>query len=387
MTRSSIARTIMLLCGLCFLSATRAQAETASPLGDSKGILKDLNTLAKQGEDDADEDLLSSVRQRILENPGEACSTLLAALKDAKPDDKVCAMYIWALGLTKDARIVEDIIKVATATKTELVKVNGYAALGGIGGQAVSDFLLRELDKQQGDDTHVMLLIVLAELKCSEILPKTEKLLASRKNEAGWQRRFVFGKLGDVAVPFLLTKVDDADQSVRQNAIELLGIWLMAPEAAKPIQGRYVQEKDPHTRQVIVLALERVQLDTDALLRFYKEIAATEKDNAVSACVREAISLIESLPKNLASYQAKKKVDPLTFEKEFATLDASSGTKGDIKTLGQYSSVEDEPKLKMLREHILRRSSDEAFYDYEKVNSIILFNRLLAFKVQSPGEK
>ena len=387
MTRSSIAGTIMLLCGLCFLSATRAQAETASPLGDPKGILKDLNTLAKQGEDDADEDLMSSVRQRVLENPGEACSTLLAALKGAKPDDKACAMYIWALGLTKDPRIVEDIMKVAAATKTELVKVNAYTALGGIGGQAVSDFLLRELDKRQGDHTHLMLLIVLAELKCSEILPKTEKLLASRKDEAGWQQRFVFGKLGDVAVPFLLTKVDDADPMIRQNAIGLLGMWLVAPEAAKAIQGRYAQEKDPHTRQVIVLALERVQLDTDALLRFYREIAATEKDKAVSTCICEAISLIESLPKNLASHQAEKKVDPVTFEKEFAKLDASSGMEGDLKTLGQYSSVEDEPKLKMLREHILRRNSDEAFYDYEKVNSIILYNRLLALKVQSPGAK
>jgi hypothetical protein len=377
----------MLLCGLCFLSATRAQAETASPLGDPKGILKDLNTLAKQGEDDADEDLMSSVRQRVLENPGEACSTLLAALKGAKPNDKACAMYIWALGLTKDPRIAEDIMKVAAATKTELVKVNAYAALGGIGGQAVSDFLLRELDKQQGDHTHVMLLIVLAELKCSEILPKTEKLLASRKDDAGWQQRFVFGKLGDVAVPFLLTKVDDADPVIRQNAIGLLGMWLMAPEAAKAIQGRYTQEKDPHSRQVIVLALERVQLDTDALLRFYREIAATEKDNAVSACIREAISLIESLPKNLASYQAEKEVDAVTFEKEFAKLDASSGSEGDLKTLRQCSSAEDEPKLKMLREHILRRNSDEAFYDYEKVNSIIYSNRVLAREVQSPGAK
>jgi hypothetical protein len=197
----------------------------------------------------------------------------------------------------------------------------------------------------------------------------------------------VFGKLGDVAVPFLLPKVDDADPVIRQNAIGLLGMWLMAPEAAKAIQGRYTQEKDPHSRQVIVLALERVQLDTDALLRFYREIAATEKDNAVSACIREAISLIESLPKNLASYQAEKEVDAVTFEKEFAKLDASSGSEGDLKTLRQCSSAEDEPKLKMLREHILRRNSDEAFYDYEKVNSIIYSNRVLAREVQSPGAK
>lgn len=377
----------MLLCALCLLIATWPHAETASPPSDPKAILKDLNTLARQNQDDADEDLMSSVRQRVLEDPGEACSTLLAALKGAKPDDKACAMYIWALGLTKDARIAEDIMKVAAATKTELVKANAYAALGAIGGQAVSDFLLRELDKRQGDDTHAMLLIVLAELKCAQILPKTEKLLASRKDEADWQRRFVFGKLGDVAVPFLLTKIEDTDQSVRQNAIALLGIWLMVPDVAKTIQGRYALEKDPNTRKLIVLALERVQLDTDALLRFYTEIAATEKDSAVSACIREAISVIESLPKDLASYQAKKKVDSVTFEKEFAKLDTSSGMEGDFNTLGQCSSVEDEPKLKTLREHILRRSSDEAFYDYEKVNSMILFNRLLASKVQSPGAK
>jgi hypothetical protein len=278
-------------------------------------------------------------------------------------------------------------MKVATATKTELVKVNACAALGGIGGQSVTEFLLRELDKPQGDHTRFMLLIVLAELKCSDILPKTEKLLASRKDDAGWQRRFVFGKLGDAAVPFLLAKVDDADPTVRQNAIELLGIWLMAPEAAKAIQGRYWQETDPHTRQVIVLALERVQLDTDALLRFYKEIASTEKDTAVSKSIREAIPVLESLPKNLASYQGKKKVDAVAFEAEFAKLDASSGTEGDFKALGHCSSVEHETRLKTLREHILRRNSDEAFYDYENVNSIILYNRLLARRGQPSGAR
>ena len=40
-------------------------------------------------------------------------------------------------------------------------------------------------------------------------------------------------------------------------------------------------------------------------------------------------------------------------------------------------TVQDEPQLKALRERILQRDSDEAFYDYQKVNSIIMRNRLM----------
>jgi hypothetical protein len=44
--------------------------------------------------------------------------------------------------------------------------------------------------------------------------------------------------------------------------------------------------------------------------------------------------------------------------------------------LGNASTAADAPKLKALRERILQRDSDEAFYDFNKVNMIMFWNRL-----------
>ena len=389
MTRVCIAATVLMLGALCFLGAAKPEKKTESAPSDANGLVQELNELAKQsdGENDVDDKAMDAVRQKVQKDPGEACATLLPVLKQAKPDDTACAMYIWALGLTKDPRIAEDVMKVATATKKEQVQASAYTALAGLSGQTVRAFLVGELDKNQGETARLTLLNSLAEMKYPEVLPKTEKLLASDAEDSMWKQQFVFGKLGDAAVPFLITKVEDSNPTVRQSAMGILGMWLMAPEAAKAIQGRYSKEQDPHTRQIIVMALARVQLDTDALLQFYKEIAATEKDGEVSKCIEEAISAHGSLSEMLAPYKAAKKVDPAAFEKEFSTLDASNGFDGDIEELGRYSSAADEPKLKALREHFLRWNSDEALYRYGQVNAIIGYDRLLARKAQSPAAK
>jgi hypothetical protein len=65
------------------------------------------------------------------------------------------------------------------------------------------------------------------------------------------------------------------------------------------------------------------------------------------------------------------------FQHEYGRFFKSAGKKGDYKALASASTVEDEPKLKALRERILQRDSDEANYDYQKVNEIILMNRMV----------
>jgi hypothetical protein len=42
------------------------------------------------------------------------------------------------------------------------------------------------------------------------------------------------------------------------------------------------------------------------------------------------------------------------------------------------SSLTDEAKLNTLREQILQRDSEEAFFDYQKVSEIMIYNRLAA---------
>ena len=48
-----------------------------------------------------------------------------------------------------------------------------------------------------------------------------------------------------------------------------------------------------------------------------------------------------------------------------------------MQSLGFRVRLKIEPQLKALRERILQRDSDEAFYDYQKVNEVIMRNRMI----------
>jgi len=80
----------------------------------------------------------------------------------------------------------------------------------------------------------------------------------------------------------------------------------------------------------------------------------------------------------VTEFVGKKKVSKSEFDREYSRLYKSAGHEGDYDVLATSSSLEDEPRLKKLRECILLRDSDESFYDYKKVNNIIVFNRFAA---------
>jgi hypothetical protein len=93
---------------------------------------------------------------------------------------------------------------------------------------------------------------------------------------------------------------------------------------------------------------------------------------------------IEKFQQAVAEAKKSRKEDRAEFERAYKALYRSCGLDTDFKTLPTYEALkiyscpEDEPRLKKLRERILCRNSDECFYDYQRVNNIIMFNRLIS---------
>ncbi len=221
------------------------------------------------------------------------------------------------------------------------------------------------------------ILNLLAQMQYEAALSKTEEILSKDSRESYLQSIFVFSKMGDKAVPFLLKKIDDKNLNVRINAINVLGQWLLALEAAGPLQDRFWTEKNAEVRSLILSSLERIFTDLAQMQKFYEQVIVQEKDEGLVKFARETIDNMGQMKTDLGTHAKKKQVSADAFQKDYIKLFRSVGKKGSYEALAVSSTVEDEPKLKALRERILQRDSDEAFYDYQKVNNIIMQNRLL----------
>lgn len=210
-------------------------------------------------------------------------------------------------------------------------------------------------------------------------LPKAEDILKGDAKQLYWQSVFVFGQMGDKSVPLLLKNINDRDFNVRANSIHMLGRWLMAPEATNQLEARYWAEQDKELRGLILSSLERTITDLSKMKGFFKNVAGREKDSDLRRFAQEVLDNMRQLQASNASYKKEKKISKIAFEREYAALYKTAGKKGDYKVLAISSSYENEKRLKTLKDRILQRGSDEAFYDYEKVNDIILRNRLVKF--------
>ena len=290
--------------------------------------------------------------------------------------EKQLTVYVWALGLLKDPESVESVMKLYRQSNSELVRGNCLRTLALIGGKKSGDFLFSVLDTVTDKDMRFNIINLLAQMQYEPVLPKTDEIL---RRESGfyWQSVFVFGKMGDKAVPFLLQKINDENPNVRSNAINVLGQWLIAPEAAKPLREHYRMEQDPKIRKMILCALERTIPDAAEMKTTFEQIAATEKDEKLAIYARTTLDNIGLMQTALDKYAKKKKVSPFFLERDYSELFKSAGKRGSYELLAIYSAKQDEPMLKSLRERILTRDSDDAFYDYRSVNDIIMRNRML----------
>jgi hypothetical protein len=83
----------------------------------------------------------------------------------------------------------------------------------------------------------------------------------------------------------------------------------------------------------------------------FEKVIAEEKDADLVKFAREAIDMI-----NQSKFTAgleKKQISAVSFQREYAQLFKSAGKKGNYEVLANSSSINDEPKLKALRERIL----------------------------------
>ena len=346
---------------------------------EATNLLSMIERLAAAG-DKAESSLAETVASGIKRHPGGLSAQLLSGLTNTKLIDKQLAVYVWALGLTEDESTVKAIEDLHQRSKSELVRGNCLRALAIIGGQQSGSFLLSVLDATPDKEKRFDILNLLGQMHCEAALPKTEEVLKEDPKEYYWQPIFVFGKMGDKAVPFLLTKINHRNRNIRSNAINVLGQWLIPPEAAKPLQDQFWAENDKELRGMILSSLERTIVDSALRKTVFEQVVAKEKDPALVKYAQETLGSLDEMSASVATFARKKKPSVANFQREYELLFESAGKKGSYEVLGVSSTISDETKLKSLRERILQRDSDEAFYDYQKVNKIIMQNRWMGTK-------
>jgi hypothetical protein len=354
---------------------------------ESKDVMSQIERMASLKEK-ADTPLVESIADGIERNPEQVSRALILKLNDKNLTEQQQAVYVWALGLTRDQTAEGSIEALYKQNKSDNVRVNCLRALAAIGGKRAGDFLLSTLDATQDKGKRFDILNLLGQMQYEAALPKTEEVLRQDPNDFYWQSIFVFGKMGDKGIPFLLKQINHKDRNIRANAINVLGQWLIPPEAAKPLEDRFWMEKDTGLRGLILSSLERTIPDFMEMKVVFEQVALRESNEKLAGFARETLGNLDHMKADVASFKQKKQPSAASFQREYEQLFKSAGNKGSYETLGISSTAQDEPKLKALRERILQRDSDEAFYDYQKVNGIILRNRTIAAMTeQKPVQK
>jgi HEAT repeat protein len=347
---------------------------------DHNDVLQQIERMASLGEK-ADPSLAESIADNIEKNSTQISKALIPKLKDNKLTEQQQSVYLWALGLAKDQAAMNAIETLHRQSKSEEIQTMCLHALASIGGRQAGNFLLSTLNKTTDEDQRFNILNLLGQMQYEPALPQTEEIL-KKDMESYWQSIFVFGKMGDKAVPFLLSKINDKDRSIRANALHVVGKWLMAPESAKPMQDQFWKETDVELRLIILGSLEATISELSQMKVFFEQVAAKEKDKQVLEFARETLDMMNKMEVDAKEFAQAKQSATASFQSEYKQLFKSYGKEGDYENLGIYSTLQDEPKLKALRERILQRDSDEAFDDYQQVNAIIMQNRL-AHSIQS----
>lgn len=336
-------------------------------------VLSQIERMAVPGEHERS--LGASIRDGIERNPAQVSQALLPKLDDKQLTEQQLAIYVWALGLAGDRAAVSAIEAVHRRSDSALVRANCLRALAAIGGQQAGDFLLSTLDATKNKDERFEILNLLGEMQYAAALPKAEEILKRDPENFYWQSIFVFGKMGDQAVPFLLKRIGDKNRNVQANVINVVGQWLIPPDAAKPMLDQFWVEQDTQRRLMILSSLERLIADLSQLEIIFRQVVAKEKNADVLKFARETLDGMDHTRAMVAAYARKKQPSAASFQREYTQLFKSAGKQGSYEVLGVYSTVQDEPQLKALRERILQRNSDEAFDDYRRINFIIMQNR------------
>lgn len=104
-------------------------------------LTEDLNRLSSSSEY-AGQELGESIAENIERAPGDSSKAILVALSKQNLTDKQLAVYVWALGLTKEPNTIDSIIGIHTRNKNELIQGNCLRALAQIGGTKSGNYLI-----------------------------------------------------------------------------------------------------------------------------------------------------------------------------------------------------------------------------------------------------
>lgn len=319
-----------------------------------------------------------SMLNRIKADTAGTITTVLPMLSDTTVSDKMLGMCITVLGMTESPGVVQNICQVAQDKESADIRSRCWTALARIGTDDAGKCLQNSLNYISDKDHRFEVFNALAQMQYAPALPLTLEILKSDAKEEYWRPIFVYGKMGDAAVPYLLDKIGDDDNNVRFNAIDVLGQWLIAPESATPLEEQFWKEKDPIIRNLILSSLEKISVDQESLLAFMNEVKSKGKDKESKDFAVETIGLIKNMSAQIKPIAAMKTDSREQFEHSYQEIWESYGSQGDYQALMTSSTIDDEAALKKLRERILQRNSDESFYDYGKINDIISLNRILS---------
>lgn len=343
--------------------------------GKENPVIRDLEMIISQGQP-ATFEKFDAIKKNIEKNPKETLNLLLAKANSPDLPEESLAVYLWAMGMTKEPAAVDAIIRLTEGKQNEMLLKNACRSLAMIGGDKPAEFLFRRLQETTEPMARYYLLDLLAQLQYLPALPATIDILQQDPNSYYWQLVFIFGKYGDIAVPFLMNKINDSNQNVRANAIMVLGQWLIPGEAVAPMKKQFQAEGDPNIRALILSSLEKINSNADDIRIFSEDVLKTEKDEKVGQFAFETISNFEEMKNHISAFKAGKKDDRAGFEAAYRQIYDSMGKGGDYQRLAAASTRADEARLKKLKEVILQRNSNECFQDYQKINDVIMLNRL-----------
>ncbi|MEW6290881.1 MAG: HEAT repeat domain-containing protein [Thermodesulfobacteriota bacterium] len=343
--------------------------------GKENPVIRDLEIIISQGQP-ATFEKFDAIKKNIEKNPKETLNLLLAKANSPDLPEESLAVYLWAMGMTKEPAAVDAIIRLTEGKQNEMLLKNACRSLAMIGGDKSAEFLFRRLQETTEPMARYYLLDLLAQLQYPPALPATIDILQQDPNSYYWQLVFIFGKYGDIAVPFLMNKINDSNQNVRANAIMVLGQWLIPGEAVAPMKKQFQAEGDPNIRALILSSLEKINSNADDIRIFSEDVLKTEKDEKVGQFAFETISNFEEMKNHISAFKAGKKDDRAGFEAAYRQIYDSMGKGGDYQRLAAASTRADEARLKKLKEVILQRNSNECFQDYQKINDVIMLNRL-----------
>jgi HEAT repeat protein len=339
-------------------------------------LLSDIERLGKLGRE-APSQLTESVADRVEKHATNVSAFLVKRLLSPGLSEETLAVYIGVLGLTKHTNAVPGLTDFFKQTQSETLKHGCFASLASIGGEQAITFLLRNLESETDKERRFNLLNCLAQTRHESVLPKTVEVLECDPRSEYWKAVFVFGKMGDKAVPFLVNRINDTNRNIRFNAIYVLGQWELAPEALQPLRERFWKEEDEGIRDLIGNSVTQIALG-ETFTEFLGQVVAKGKDKKAVERARQALDEFPKAKANFLSLKKTRSPSAESFQREYSLLFKSAGRKGDYEMLAKSSTLADESALKRLRERILQRDSDEAFYDYKKVSEIIWQNRFFA---------